>query len=73
MSNEVDLKNWKGAYLSVKALPCPFCGEVPILAPWHGGGPRKRAVMCRCDECPVSPMVTGPTERRALENWNTRA
>lgn len=63
---------FKGQYASPKAKGCPFCGEAPILVPWHGGGPRKRAVMCWSTVCGVSPMVTGQTEARALAAWNTR-
>lgn len=63
---------WKGAYHSGKTLLCPFCGTLPIIVPWHGDGPRKRMVMCRADECPITPGVTGSTEARAIAKWNTR-
>jgi len=55
-----------------QALACPFCGEQPLIVPWHGGGPRKRNVFCANDTCLVQPGVCGTTENRALENWNYR-
>lgn len=66
------IETWKGAYRSSKARKCPFCGNPPMVLPWHGGGPRKRMVMCHHEECPVCPSVSGSTEKRALESWNTR-
>lgn len=60
------------AYQSSKALPCPFCKSVPWLMPWHGGGPKKRNLMCRNEDCPVQPNVCAPTEVRAIKAWNTR-
>jgi hypothetical protein len=68
-----DIANWKGAYRSDEALSCPFCGFAPMIVKWHGGGPRKRMIMCRADECAIQPSVVGATEQRALDNWNTRA
>jgi restriction alleviation protein Lar len=68
-----DIHNWAGAYRSEKALACPFCGYAPMLVRWHGGGPRKRMIMCRCDEYPVCPQISGNTEQQALDKWNTRA
>ena len=65
--------SFKGQYQSDKALSCPFCGEAPILVPWHGGGPKKRNLLCRNVRCPVAPSVCGSTEARALSAWNTRA
>lgn len=73
MSNAVALENWKGAYQSPEALPCPFCGGAPILVPWHGGPRTKRRVMCQSDDCPVEPGICGDTEAKALQSWNTRA
>jgi hypothetical protein len=52
--------------------PCPFCGAQPIIEPWHGGGPRKRAVFCDNEECRVQPMVAGSTRARAIAYWNIR-
>jgi hypothetical protein len=73
MASDAEVENWKGGYRSDRALACPFCGEMPMLVPWHGGGPKKRMIMCRSNWCEVSPSVTGSTERRAVDYWNTRA
>lgn len=67
-----DRAAFKGEYMSNKADVCPFCGQAPILVPWHGGGPRKRMVMCIDDGCDVQPEVSGSTEAVALRRWNRR-
>lgn len=58
-----------------KLLPCPFCGSVAEMEPWHGGAPTKQMIMCvgREDVCEVAPMVTGETPEEAVANWNCRA
>jgi len=53
-------------------LTCPFCGQLPKIEPWHGGGPQKRMVHCVNELCWVSPMVSGASRGTAVANWNTR-
>jgi hypothetical protein len=73
MTSDERVENFKGEYQSDKALPCPFCGEMPFLVPWHGGGPKKRNLMCQNEDCPVGPNICGDTETKAIAAWNTRA
>jgi hypothetical protein len=54
------------------ALPCPFCGEQPVIQPWHGGPKTKRLIGCDNDDCAVRPAVAENTRTRALRTWNTR-
>jgi len=58
-----------------KLLPCPFCGRLPTIEPWHGGGPRKVMIQCSAeyeDECPANVSVTQETPEGALAGWNHR-
>lgn len=73
MSNAEVLENWKGAYVSNKARECPFCGDQPVLVPWHGGRKTKRNIMCRSDACWVQPSFCGDSEDEALAGWNIRS
>lgn len=57
---------------AAEALPCPFCGVLPSIEAWHGGGPEKQMIGCPNLDCDVSPQVTGETRTEALENWNRR-
>jgi len=53
---------------------CPFCGSVPTMRPWHGGGPNKVLLACENDPgCDVLPVVTGETPEEAGASWNRRA
>ena len=52
--------------------PCPWCGNVPYIQHWHGGGPEKHMVSCSDDYCDVGPGVTGETLTQALARWNKR-
>jgi hypothetical protein len=73
MNNDnLDAQNGERHCSRLEALPCPFCGGMPTIQKWHGGGPRKRMVACRNEYCAVGPSVTGSTARRALGEWNTR-
>lgn len=51
---------------------CPFCGGSPEIEYWHGGGPNKRMIACRNDDCDVNPGVTGENERAAIAKWERR-
>lgn len=68
----LDVQNGERFCTRDEACSCPFCGQMPTVQKWHGGGPRKRLVSCRREECAVGPSVTGSTLRRALGAWNTR-
>lgn len=48
---------------------CPWCGASPNIQYWHGGKPTKRMISCSGLDCDVSPMVTGETEREAVQRW----
>lgn len=52
-------------------MPCPFCGETPLLLPGHNHG---FFVGCEGLHCPVNPELTFTTEtaEQAAERWNTR-
>lgn len=54
------------------ALYCPFCGHLPQMEYWHGGGPMRRMVSCSNELCPASPHVLGTTPKAALTLWNIR-
>ena len=55
-------------------LPCPFCGAVPTIEPWHGGRNKlKRMIACDNEACEVTPQVTGSTAAQAARYWNSRA
>lgn len=51
---------------------CPFCGASPEIEYWHGGGPNKRMIACRNEDCDASPGVTGEDERVAIMRWERR-
>jgi hypothetical protein len=55
-----------------EASTCPWCGTLPFVQGWHGGGPTKVLVGCESDRCALSPCVTGETLAEALRNWNRR-
>ena len=57
---------------SKRLLHCPYCGTVPEIEPWHGGGPKKHFIGCVHNGCPVTPQCTGETLQKALGAWNTR-
>ena len=53
---------------------CPFCGAIPEIMPWQGGGPRKTAIGCENDgNCNALPSTIAETPEKAVERWNTRA
>lgn len=56
-----------------KLKECPFCGAVPEMEPWHGGGPEKVMVSCRRPACEVGPSVCGERPGIAVTLWNRRA
>ena len=54
----------------LKPRVCPWCWVPPDVEPWHGGGPMQHMVSCSNDYCHVTPSVTGPTKRQAIDRWN---
>ena len=57
--------------LDPKALPCPFCGGVPVV----GGEDSTWAMLCRvrCGECNANRMSYTKTRVEAIAAWNRRA
>lgn len=53
-------------------LPCPFCGAIPEIEFWLGGGPNRRVISCQEFSCAVAPYVTGSTPADAVRKWNRR-
>lgn len=64
---------------AVELLPCPFCGEPPMIGPWKGqdleAWPYATAIQCSSDlfACPVNPSTTAYTFKEAVADWNRRA
>jgi len=58
--------------VEVELQGCPWCGKIPTMEHWHGGGPQKQLVHCINDWCKVQPGVTGETPKLAIKAWNTR-
>lgn len=56
-----------------EAMPCPFCGDQPVMQAWHGGGPRKVVIECVSDFCYAQPGVSGESPTIALRRWNHRS
>ena len=54
------------------ALKCPFCGTLPRIEPWPGGGPNKHMIGCNSLRCYVGPFVTGESPEEAIKKWNSR-
>jgi hypothetical protein len=51
---------------------CPWCGEIPQVESWHGGGPEKVMVSCVADFCLVAPHVAAETLALGRTTWNER-
>lgn len=56
----------------VHVYQCPFCGEMPIAEPWHGGSPSKVLIQCVYERCPANPQVSGESHIKAERGWNER-
>lgn len=56
-----------------EASPCPFCGTIPSIEPWHGGSDTKVMIACADISCWVEPSVTAETKSAAIARWNLRA
>lgn len=54
------------------ARRCPWCGELPIIEPWHGGGPRTHRIGCDTETCVVAPSAVASTRAKAIAVWNDR-
>lgn len=54
----------------VRALPCPFCGNFPII---RRGGPGGIVWFIDCDRDDIHEVrVTGETRNAAIQVWNRR-
>ena len=50
--------------------PCPFCGSIPDVEPWHGGAISK--ISCTNELCPATPSTIGRNKTEAINLWNTK-
>jgi hypothetical protein len=48
-------------------LPCPFCGEEPMVIPQHG------EVECSNIDCNATVYIATDDINKTLKLWNTRA
>lgn len=50
-------------------LPCPFCGEYPVIQPEN----RLAGFGCHCDKCKCAVSGLYESMEEVIEEWNRRA
>ena len=59
----------------LKPLPCPFCGEFPMVGSYPGSVDTQHKVWCGNTDCPAGAVYTESctSKEDAIEKWNRRA